>query len=778
MTSRLLPLATQAGAAHRRAAAAAATVMLLALAATLVATPFADDGIGIGIVAQTGLLASVALTALRARRHGEDRGAWIALTVALAAWSFGNIAFGVLYAGGEPPEGATLADAGWVAFYPAAYLCIGLHLRARVRGLSPSMWLDGLVGVLALSAVGTALVVAPILSASADDPAQVVLNGGYLTGDLLLAAIAVAVFSLNPRRELSWLLLAAGLTSFAVGDFTYLQRVAAGNDGGIPLDVLWLAGCCAMALAAWQTPSETRPSVLGGWRTLAVSSVACLASVALLVAAGLTHVPAVAVCLAGAALLAAMARTGLTLRELRLFAETRRQATTDELTGLPNRRWFDRRLREAIAEARLTGRSLALMVIDLDHFKELNDTLGHHAGDRVLAQLGPRIRAELRGSDDVARLGGDEFAVLLDGASDAERAGQRIAEALGDRFTVEGIELQIAASIGIACFPEHGDDAETLLQRADVAMYQAKARRSSTEVYARERDRHTRERLQLIGELRDAVEDDRLTLHYQPKLDLGRNRITGVEALVRWPHPTRGMVPPDEFIPLAEQTGVIGPLTDLVIRKALLQAADWRARAIHLTIAVNVSATNLIEPGWTEGVLAALERHGVRPDRFVIEITEDVLMVDAERSLAALDTLSAAGVRVALDDFGTGYSSLSYLKQMRVDELKIDRSFVFGMDTDPADAAIVETAVDLGRRLGIGVVAEGVENAATLRRLTEFGAGGAQGYHIARPMPASELDAWMAAGGFVLRHDEDVERTRTVDALDAVKLDVGRRGRA
>ena len=223
---------------------------------------------------------------------------------------------------------------------------------------------------------------------------------------------------------------------------------------------------------------------------------------------------------------------------------------------------------------------------------------------------------------------------------------------------------------------------------------------------------------------------------------------------------------------------MIGPLTDLVIRKALLQAADWRARAIHLTIAVNVSATNLIEPGWTEGVLAALERHGVRPDRFVIEITEDVLMVDAERSLAALDTLSAAGVRVALDDFGTGYSSLSYLKQMRVDELKIDRSFVFGMDTDPADAAIVETAVDLGRRLGIGVVAEGVENAATLRRLTEFGAGGAQGYHIARPMPASELDAWMAAGGFVLRHDEDVERTRTVDALDAVKLDVGRRGRA
>jgi diguanylate cyclase len=241
------------------------------------------------------------------------------------------------------------------------------------------------------------------------------------------------------------------------------------------------------------------------------------------------------------------------------------------------------------------------------------------------------------------------------------------------------------------------------------------------------------------------------------------------------------MVPPDEFIPLAEQTGVIGPLTELVIRKALRQAADWAARGIALTMAVNVSATNLLEDGWTEGVLAALERHGVRPDRFVVEITEDVLMTDPDRSLTALAVLSAAGVRVALDDFGTGYSSLSYLKRLPVDELKIDRSFVFEMGTDPADAAIVQTAVDLGRRLGISVAAEGVEDAGTLRRLTEYGAMTAQGFHIARPMPAHDLEEWLAAGGFVLRvaaDHEDVERARPVDALHAVQLDVGRRGRA
>jgi EAL domain-containing protein (putative c-di-GMP-specific phosphodiesterase class I) len=239
------------------------------------------------------------------------------------------------------------------------------------------------------------------------------------------------------------------------------------------------------------------------------------------------------------------------------------------------------------------------------------------------------------------------------------------------------------------------------------------------------------------------------------------------------------MVPPDEFIPLAEQTGVIGPLTELVIRRALRQAADWSARGIALTMAVNVSATNLLEPGWTDGVLAALAAHGVRSDRFVVEITEDVLMTDPDRSLTALAALSAAGVRVALDDFGTGYSSLSYLKRLPVDELKIDRSFVFEMGTDPADAAIVQTAIDLGRRLGIGVAAEGVEDEATLRRLTDYGAMTAQGYHIARPMPAADLEAWLAAGGFVLRvDDEDVERARPVDALHAVQLDVGRGGGA
>ena len=786
--ARLLPVAGELGDRRRRAAAAAAAVLLLSLAVHLAYTTL---GIGAGsalvdtIVNRCGqqvvMGAAVVLCALRVRRGDPDRRTWLALTAALALWTLGNTYWNAVLYTVEDPAFPSPADAGWLLFYPFAYLCLGLHARRTARGLPASMWLDGLVGVLAVAGVGIVVLIAPLTQGQDLSTGELIFGSANGILDLLLLSLVVAFVGLGGGgRGRAWLLLGAGFAVWTGADLTVLHQYTTGAyEAGSALDSMWLVGAALMALAPWQPRPVDARRRRADWRILALPFAACTASIALLLFAGLESTQPVAVCFAAAALLTAMVRTTISVYELRRFAETRRQASTDELTGLPNRRWFDRELRRAIEHARAEKGALALLVIDLDHFKELNDTLGHHAGDRVLAQLGPRIRTALRTGDHVARLGGDEFAVLLPGAGAADGAGERIAAALSERFTVEGIELQIAASIGVALFPEHGHDAETLLQRADVAMYQAKHRRSGTEFYARERDLHSRERLQLIGELRDAVAGEDLTLHFQPQLDLGRNRITGVEALVRWPHPVRGMVPPDEFIPLAEQTGVIGPLTELVIRKALRQAADWSARGIALTMAVNVSATNLLEDGWTDGVLAALATYGVRPDRFVIEITEDVLMTDPDRSLTALAALSAAGVRVALDDFGTGYSSLSYLKRLPVDELKIDRSFVFEMGTDPADAAIVQTAIDLGRRLGIGVAAEGVEDEDTLRRLTDYGAMTAQGYHIARPMPAADVEAWLAAGGFVLRgDDQDVERARPVDALHAVQLDVGRGGGA
>ena len=719
--------------------------------------------------------ASFALVALRASQASSGRAAWISLAIGLAVWGLGNSYWTVAHYHDPSPPFPSWADAGWLAFYPFAYLCLVLRVRTSVRNLPASVWLDGIVGVLAVAAVGAAVIVGPMLRGGDGTTAELIVNAAYPIGDLLLVSMVAAFVGFScAGHGRSWLLLGLGFFVFAYADTLYLYELTQGSyEHGSTLDSMWLLGTALMALAAWQLPPTT--SAEPGWRAHVLPLTAWVISLAVLIVAGLGHLDPIAVCFAAAAQLAAIARTALTVRDLRLLAETRRQASTDELTGLPNRRWFDRALGEAIERASERGGSLALLVIDLDHFKELNDTLGHHAGDRVLAQLGARLRPALGPGDVAARLGGDEFAVLVEGAGEAQTAGERIAEALGERFTVEGIELQVTPSIGIALYPDHGEDAETLLQRADVAMYQAKSRRTGAEFYSRERDRHSRERLQLIGELRDAVTQDRLTVHYQPKLDLGRGRITGVEALVRWPHPERGMVPPDEFIPLAEQTGVIAPLTDLVVSHALRQAAEWRANGLDLTMAVNVSATCLLEEGWTDGVLAAIECRHVRPDRVVLEITEDVLMTDPERSLSALARLSGAGVRISLDDFGTGYSSLVYIKKLPVDELKIDRSFVIGMGGgNRADAVIVQTAVDLGRRLGIGVVAEGVEDGATLARLADYGVDVAQGYHIARPMPAAEVEAWLGRGGF---HQEDVEDARPVDAFDAIQLDVRRRAR-
>jgi diguanylate cyclase (GGDEF)-like protein len=777
--TRALPMTAGLSPRRRALVVGLAAAMLAGLAWHLIFT-----GLGLGseeVVNRWGqnaiMAIAVALTAWRATIPGRDRPAWIALAAALGLWTLGNLYWSVAYYWAPEPPFPSPADAGWLAFYPPAYVCLGLLVRNSLKTFHPSMWLDGLVAGFTAAALGTAFVVTTILTDAVGSFSTVVTNAAYPICDLLLVCMAIATFGLKSwRPDRAWLLLGAGFATFAAADSIYLLRLAqATYSPGTVLDSLWLCGAALMALAAWQRPQPQRSVEVRGWRMLALPFGFGLTSIGVMAAAAVVDLEPLAVAFAAAALVAMMVRTAMTLREQGVLNETRRQARTDELTGLPNRRWFDQLLREAISRAEREGGEVAVLMIDLDRFNELNDTLGHHAGDRVLAQLGPRVRSALRSEDVLARLGGNEFAALLVSAAAVGPASERIREVLDERFIVEGIAFQIAASIGVALYPEHGADADTLLQRADVAMYQAKAGGSGTEFYDRDRDRSTRERLQMIGELRQAVSAGELVLHYQPKLDLRRRRITGVEALVRWPHPTRGLVPPGEFIPLAEQAGLMEPLTSFVLEGALRQAAEWLGRGIDLTVAVNVSATNLLDSRWTETVLSALAARHLAPERLVIEITEDIIMGDPERSLSVIEDLSRAGVRVALDDFGTGYSSLSYLKKLPLDELKIDRSFVLDMGIDDADAAIVQTTIDLARRLGIEVVAEGVEDAATLDAIVALGAATAQGFHIARPMPPHELEAWLREGGFCLPDDEDVERARPVDPLDAIQLDVGSR---
>jgi diguanylate cyclase (GGDEF)-like protein len=428
--------------------------------------------------------------------------------------------------------------------------------------------------------------------------------------------------------------------------------------------------------------------------------------------------------------------------------ENEHQALHDALTDLPNRTLFHDRVGQALTVARREHIPVAVMIMDLDRFKEVNDTLGHASGDELLKQAGERLREALRESDTVARLGGDEFGVLLPKVVDSAAAvsvARKLRKALEEPFTIHGLALQMEASVGIALSPEHGDDVHSLLQRADVAMYVAKEHPGGCEVYARERDEYSPDRLTLLTELRRGIDAGELVLHYQPKAELRSGQVTGVEALVRWSHPTRGLIPPDEFIPLAQKTGVIVPLTFFVLNEALRQCRTWQLEGLNLCVSVNLSARNLLDVNLPDTVGELLAKWEVPPSLLELEITESTILADPIRAMHVLSRLSGMGVRLAIDDFGTGYSSLAYLKRLPVDELKIDKSFVQGMQEDENDAVIVRSTIDLGRNLGLKVVAEGVETNEAWRQLAALGCDVAQGYYLSRPVPAAELAAWLRA---------------------------------
>jgi diguanylate cyclase (GGDEF)-like protein len=445
---------------------------------------------------------------------------------------------------------------------------------------------------------------------------------------------------------------------------------------------------------------------------------------------------------AAALLLLAFALTSFRAYQRRL----RDAALADDLTGLPNRTLFRDRLRQAVLQSRRDGGMAATLIIDLDRFKEVNDTLGHQRGDELLIEVGSRLRETLREGDTVARLGGDEFAVLVPRVEESGQAAEvalRIAAAMEPPFLLGGVAVQVDLSVGIALSPPDGDDPDTLLQRADIAMYEAKKGNAGHAFYTAERDPYSARRLAMVAELRSAIEDRALTVHYQPKIDLVTGEVTGAEALARWTHPELGPITPAEFVPLAEQTGLIKPLTIAVLEAALVQVRRWRDEGMHLPVSVNLSARNLLDPQLPGEIDALLDRYGVSPTLLELEITESSIMSDPVRALEVLTALDAMGVRLSIDDFGTGYSSLAYLKRLPVDELKIDRGFVMNMTTDRADAFIVRCAVDLARNLGMRVVAEGVEDAETVSALARLGCTQAQGYYFSAPVPGPELTMWL-----------------------------------
>ena len=427
--------------------------------------------------------------------------------------------------------------------------------------------------------------------------------------------------------------------------------------------------------------------------------------------------------------------------------EILRLAYEDGLTALPNRAMFNEQLEQAVRTARRANQTLSVLLLDMDRFKAINDTLGHRVGDQALREVGRRVRKTLRDSDVVARLGGDEFAVLL-ATGGVDRAptivAQKILKALEDPLDIEGQSMDVTCSIGIARYPEHGDDANALVRAADVAMYNAKRSKGGFTVYDSAYDERRQEFLTLLGELRRAVENDQLVLHYQPKLDLAANKVTAVESLVRWQHPERGFIPPNDFIPFAEQTGYISAITEWVLKRAIAQCAHWHRTGLSLKMSVNVSARDLRqEEVLVKLVSDALHLNELPAALLCLEVTESGLMDDPRSAQSTLRKLRELGVATSIDDYGTGYSSLSYIRQLAVNELKIDRTFVSGMEADQSNAAIVRSTIELGHNLGLTVAAEGVETEHELTELRRHGCDLAQGYYLSRPLAAEALEAWL-----------------------------------
>lgn len=441
--------------------------------------------------------------------------------------------------------------------------------------------------------------------------------------------------------------------------------------------------------------------------------------------------------------------TRMSLRSIRhvrhIAARERHHALHDILTDLPNRTLLHERVNHAITIAKRYQHTVSILLMDLDRFKEVNDTLGHHCGDRLLQQVAPRLRRAVRETDTVARLGGDEFAVVLPDTDleNASHIARKILKAVEEPFMVEGHSLDIGVSIGIAVFPESGTDYEALLQSADIAMYMAKRQGSGFAGYDAAEDEHTLNRLTMLGDLKEAINNNDLVLHYQPLIDIASREVRSAEALVRWMHPTLGMVPPMEFIPMAEQSGFIRNITQWVLRSTLSQIQQWQQQGIDLNVSVNLSVKDIQDIEFPGRLLDLLGEYDVSPSSLILEITESGMMTDSHQAAKVINRLHAIGVILCIDDFGTGYSSLAYLKQLPTSVIKIDKSFVIDMTDDENDAVIVRSTIDLAHNMGRKVVAEGVENRDTLDLLEILRCDHAQGFHICRPLPAEQLQLWL-----------------------------------
>jgi diguanylate cyclase (GGDEF)-like protein len=681
--------------------------------------------------------------------RGPGRGAALALGFSLLAWTAGDIALTVESLGGASPPIPSVADAFYLCFYPLAYGAVLLFMRGEVRKLTTPNWLDGAIAGLGAAAVCAAFAFHTILKQSGGGAAATVTNLAYPIGDLLLLGmVAGGCAVLSGRRRAPWLLLASGMGLNVVGDTSNLLRssLGASRPGIILTATAWPTAIVLMAMAVWLRRRPSNPLAPQRQAGFVLPNLAAASALVILVVGSLHSIGRVAIGLATATLLVVGIRFVLSVRGMQSLSQERhRQSVTDDLTGLSNRRYLFRVLDAFFAEnadGLTPDRSLAFLFVDLNHFKEINDSFGHPAGDELLKRLGVRLSGSLRDTDLLVRIGGDEFAVvLIDGDADyAVSVAQRITACLEEPFVLDVVSAKISASIGIAIAPVDATDSAGLVWCADVAMYRSKLGSTPFASYERNLDEEG-DQMRIVEELRSAIEAGHLVLHYQPQLDLRSGEILAVEALLRWAHPRLGLLPPDKFLPLAEEAGLMQAITAWVLEEAASQCAAWRSAGCLMTVAVNVSPTNLLEPGFVEVIRRQLERHDLPAEALVLEITETCVIAEFETSRRVIEELRDLGVVVSIDDFGAGVTSLAYLSSLAVRELKLDRSFITGLIGGDSDRELdlVRSTIELGHAMGLRIVAEGIEDNATLALLSDLGCDFAQGYCISKPKPASEL---------------------------------------
>jgi diguanylate cyclase len=628
--------------------------------------------------------------------------------------------------------------------YPLVGAALVVATRNHARGQeSKRVLMDAVVATSAAVALCAAFIVPPLIRAAQRDHGALATDLMYPIGDMVIGVLAVALLSVRGcRLNRTWMLLIPVFPIWLVGDSTWALQISSNaSTGSSAVTLFYMTAFALLAAAAWQPRSSHGAGVPADRDTahsfVAVSALLGLIPPAILVYDHFSRISLSALVLTWAALLAAILRVAVAMRDTMVLRDLQRVAHTDELTGLPNRRMFLMQLNQRLALAQDGHGSLTAVMLDLDNFKQLNDTLGHDAGDELLRLTGPRLVRAAGPSSLVARLGGDEFAILLESDCDRSDAGamtQRVLDSFNEPLKVHGLGLRLTASAGIATYPSDADAPDTLLKCADIAMYEAKRSRHGWEYYAADRDVNTRERLEMTGELADALDGEEIEVAFQAIADTDTRLIRSAEALVRWRRPDGTLRPPSEFLEAAELAGLSRQLTRRVVKLALDNLCEWRAAGHLMSVCVNTTVADLLDEAFPDEIEVALKSRGLGGDALKIEVTESSIMANPGRVSAVLDRLRKLGVRIALDDFGTGYSSLTHLRELPVDRLKIDRSFVMTMCRQPTDAAIVYATIELAHKLNLKVVAEGVEDETTWQALLELGCDAVQGYWLNKPM--------------------------------------------